>query len=278
MDCVRAAGVDVSDWANWEGGARKASRNPRYCYEWSFIEPGRVVVLNLWFRNMRVSGGRIVQTHNFLQGAREAQKGNWVSRNRKMHRAVTTAWEDSLPVRVIVCDGEMRGRLDPELRASKVTARVLDPEPWAVTSLDTESGAVELGRGTSPRRRSPTPTAAQTLFPDEAALPTSYPEGARKAVTVNGIERDPRARRECIRYFGLRCQVCDLLFTERYGPLGQNFIHVHHIKPLGGTALPRRTDPTKDLVPVCPNCHAMLHQRTPPMSLAALRKQLLADA
>ena len=24
-------------------------------------------------------------------------------------------------------------------------------------------------------------------------------------------------------------------------------------------------DPVKDLIPVCPNCHAMLHRKTPPL-------------
>jgi 5-methylcytosine-specific restriction protein A len=28
-----------------------------------------------------------------------------------------------------------------------------------------------------------------------------------------------------------------------------------------------KVDPIKDLRPVCPNCHAMLHQKTPPFSI-----------
>lgn len=31
MDFVRDAGVDVSDWRNYEGGV--AAANPKYCYE-----------------------------------------------------------------------------------------------------------------------------------------------------------------------------------------------------------------------------------------------------
>ena len=40
MDLVKLAGVDVSDWANFKG--KHASTNPKYCYEWSFIEPGKL--------------------------------------------------------------------------------------------------------------------------------------------------------------------------------------------------------------------------------------------
>ena len=279
IDCVRNADVDVTDWANFKGGARNAGRNPRYCYEWSFIEPGRTVALSLWYRDMKVARGKIVQRHNFLEGARRSEKANWIGRNRKMHRAVTTAWEDRLPVRVIVCDGLMRGSQDPEGRPSEVKARVLDPEAWAVTSLDPATGEVILTRGArAPRSPAVGPRTAKEWFPDESALPGKFLEGGRKQVTVNGIERDARARRECVRYYGHRCLVCDLLFSERYGALGQDFIHVHHLRPLGTSLKRRVTDPTKDLVPICPNCHAMLHQRTPPLSIAALRRLVRSNA
>lgn len=279
IDCVREAGIDVSDWSNWKHGASRASQNPRYCYEWSFIEPGHAVALNLWFSNMRIEGGRIVQRHNFLEGVRNSGKSNWVSRNRKMHRAVSTAYEDGLPVRVIVCDGVMRGRQDPQQRPSSVNARILDPVAWAVSSLDYSTGDVLLTRGVRPGRAAASPqTNKREWYPDEASLPAVHTEGGRKSVIVNAVERDPRARRECLRFFGHRCQVCDLLFEERYGDVGQGFIHVHHIKPLGSSKGPRTVDPTKDLVPVCPNCHAMLHQRTPPLSVTKLRKLLRAGA
>ena len=45
MDAVSAAGIDVSDWANYEGGEHKAAANPKYCYEWSFVEPNKFIVL-----------------------------------------------------------------------------------------------------------------------------------------------------------------------------------------------------------------------------------------
>ena|SRR6266516_2522854 len=53
MDLVTEAGVDVSDWKNVKGGAQRAHVNPKYCYEWSFVQPRKVVVLNLWHSQLR---------------------------------------------------------------------------------------------------------------------------------------------------------------------------------------------------------------------------------
>ena len=56
-----------------------------------------------------------------------------------------------------------------------------------------------------------------------------------------------------------------------YGDIGRGYIHVHHVKPLASAETSRTVDAAKDLVPVCPNCHAMLHQRTPPLEIEQLR-------
>ncbi|EHY9858309.1 HNH endonuclease, partial [Vibrio parahaemolyticus] len=64
-------------------------------------------------------------------------------------------------------------------------------------------------------------------------------------------------------------------FSEVYGEIGKNFIHVHHIKPLAGISEEYAVEPTKDLVPVCPNCHAMLHTQNPPLSIDELKSILV---
>jgi 5-methylcytosine-specific restriction protein A len=56
--------------------------------------------------------------------------------------------------------------------------------------------------------------------------------------------------------------------------LGQGFIHVHHLKELASIAKEYEVDPIKDLRPVCPNCHAMLHQRKPALTISKLRQLL----
>jgi 5-methylcytosine-specific restriction enzyme A len=100
----------------------------------------------------------------------------------------------------------------------------------------------------------------ENLFPDELRRGQTYPEGAKKQVLVNAFERDARARKACIALFGSKCAVCDFDFESVYGELGHEFIHVHHRRPMASISAPYKVDPETDLIPVCPNCHAMLHR------------------
>lgn len=72
-------------------------------------------------------------------------------------------------------------------------------------------------------------------------------------------ERNPYARERCIEYHGTSCQICGFDFQEVYGELGNGFIHVHHIVPLHTINAQHEVNYQEDLIPVCPNCHAMLH-------------------
>jgi predicted HNH restriction endonuclease len=98
-----------------------------------------------------------------------------------------------------------------------------------------------------------------------------YREGAVRQVLVNAYERDRSARQACITHYGLACVACGLRFEERYGALGAGFIHVHHVVPLSELGPDYKLDPVRDLRPVCPNCHAMLHRQRPPFSIETLR-------
>ena len=57
----------------------------------------------------------------------------------------------------------------------------------------------------------------------------------------------------------LPISICGFNFLERYGEIGRGFIHVHHVNPLSQTG-EQIVDPKTDLVPVCPNCHSMIHR------------------
>jgi len=100
---------------------------------------------------------------------------------------------------------------------------------------------------------------------------TQFKEGSVRRITINAYERDPKAREACIRHHGTTCNVCKMDFEERYGSIGRDFIHVHHKRPLSNLRENYKVDPKKDLVPVCPNCHAMLHRRSPPYDVEQLR-------
>jgi hypothetical protein len=99
-------------------------------------------------------------------------------------------------------------------------------------------------------------------------------EGAIKRITVNAYERNAAARKKCISYYGLKCSICSFDFERVYGTIGTDFIHVHHLKQLSEIKGQYAVDPIIDLVPVCPNCHAMLHRREPPFSIQELKSIL----
>lgn len=96
-------------------------------------------------------------------------------------------------------------------------------------------------------------------------------EGESVKIAVNGYERNSDARRKCIEHYGAHCQACGVDFGKKYGPLGQGYIHVHHIKPIHECGGAYMVDPVKDLIPVCANCHAMIHRRTIPLTVEDLR-------
>lgn len=96
-------------------------------------------------------------------------------------------------------------------------------------------------------------------------------EGVGKTVVVNAYERNSKARQLCILHYGLDCSVCELNFEKVYGEIGQGYMHVHHLRPLSSIGVSYEVDPIKDLRPVCPNCHAMLHKKEPPYTIHELR-------
>jgi putative restriction endonuclease len=108
------------------------------------------------------------------------------------------------------------------------------------------------------------------LTTEEATL-ARYPEGALRSVTVNAYERNPRARADCIAHYGPTCRACEFDFAKYYGPIGAGYIHVHHVRDLASIGKEYHVDPIKDLSPVCPNCHAMLHTERPAMTIETLR-------
>jgi len=97
-------------------------------------------------------------------------------------------------------------------------------------------------------------------------------EGARHQITVNAYERNSKARIKCIKHYGAKCIVCDFNFYDRYGDAGKGFIHVHHIVPLNEIDNEYKVDPISDLIPVCPNCHAIIHRKKPAYTIEEIKK------
>ena len=97
-------------------------------------------------------------------------------------------------------------------------------------------------------------------------------DGAKKISKHVRYERNLHNRREAIRIQGHKCKICNFDFNEVYGKeIAENYIEVHHIKQVAeGEQI---VDPAKDLLPVCANCHRMLHRRRDNnMSIVELRQ------
>lgn len=116
-------------------------------------------------------------------------------------------------------------------------------------------------------------------YPDEAETDTkTYPEAAKKTVIVNAYERNPAARAACLEYYKeARCQICTMNFEEIYGSFAKDFIHVHHVIPLSQLPENYQVNPKTDLIPVCPNCHAMLHRSEKGIPMSVDRLKLLIE-
>lgn len=111
-------------------------------------------------------------------------------------------------------------------------------------------------------------------MPEEVLYPEKYIEGTSRTVAINAYERNAKARAACIRHYGTTCVVCGFNFQNFYGKIGAGIIHVHHLIPLSAIKGRYKLDPIKDLRPVCPNCHAIIHSTQPPLTIEQLKEHL----
>lgn len=260
MDLVEEAGVDVSDWKNYKGGEARAASNPRYCYKWSFVEPNKVVVLNLWHESMEQCDGVLVRNLNQRHLAHKFQQLTprrtvWESRALEMDGAIQTAVKHNLPVRVIVCAGERRD-IESGGKASQVNRRLLDPVPWAVTAYDQASGQCTLTRGAVP-----------CGYVDQfVVVPDADQKPVKHEVSGLAYDRSPEVRRLVLLRAKGFCEFC--AETGFKTTDGRVYLETHHVISLseGGP------DNIGNVVALCPNHHKEAHYGA---SGAEIRKALL---
>lgn len=99
-------------------------------------------------------------------------------------------------------------------------------------------------------------------------------EGRAFSVQATAYERNPIARKQCVTHYGASCCVCGFDFGATYGNPAKNYIHIHHLTPMAAISEEYVIDPIKDLRPVCPNCHAVIHLHDPPYSIQEVRNML----
>jgi len=100
-------------------------------------------------------------------------------------------------------------------------------------------------------------------------------EGKERSRIQTYYERNPRLRVQAIKIHGTKCFICGFEFSKKYGPFGEGYIEIHHLIPHSSIKGEREIDPQKDLIPVCSNCHRMIHKpRDTWLSIVEMQKMI----
>ena len=254
IDLVRTAGVDVSDWANFKGGRSRAAANPKYCYEWAFVVPRKLVVLNIWHDHIKEGrdGVLFLELNNRAFGSQ--REGVERVRALRTVEAIQTAVKDKLSVRIIVLDGRRRNIKNPGERSSHVAKRLLDPVVWTVTAYDNKTGQSTLTRGSH-------------YFIDQFSIeetPDRKPE--RREVSGQAFIRSSTVRANVLIRANGKCEWCGQLgFSTTDGGI---YLETHHVIPLSENG----SDVESNVAALCPNHHREAHHGK---CRDAMRKKLL---
>lgn len=113
---------------------------------------------------------------------------------------------------------------------------------------------------------------ASISFNDNAEV-VAEEEGTYLTSLTTRYERNPRLRKQAIAIHGAVCKACGFDAKKVYGDAYDGMIHIHHLNPLSEVATRHSVDPEVDLIPLCPNCHAVVHhKKNKLLSLEELKK------
>ncbi|WP_262977490.1 HNH endonuclease, partial [Pseudoalteromonas haloplanktis] len=213
-DILTALEFDMADWSeSLTNKERSPSSNPKYCYNWSFVrDDKKVIVLFLWYEEMRIINGRIYQEHSFKKYAEEQEKGR-KKRSLEIDYAIGLAYEKKLSIDVVICQGNENTK--------GVLKRELDQEKWFVTGYDDKTGACIIERGNSYQ-----PSKLADQFDANNIKNPKY------EYEKYGVEyaRSSVIRRKVLLRSNGKCEYClsDGFITNS----GDKYLETHHILPL----------------------------------------------
>ena len=114
------------------------------------------------------------------------------------------------------------------------------------------------------------PDVSSTLQPDEEEEEKQRLEGRMTEAKVLRRQRNRQARQQCLEASGYKCYICGFDFEKTYGEIGKGFLEVHHKRPIS-TYDEEHEIPQSELVPLCSNCHSMVHRRKEAMDVDELK-------
>lgn len=227
-----------------------------WTWSWSFVnEKEKVVIFGAWDMNTVGSTSLI-----FCQNWEISRKGNKQPAYAQSREHIRLIEEEGYQLKTFL----MKYSAEKEDKDGTGPAKIGDFVPQI-----TSKSLVKVGDSWYA-----SDDALSNTLPEEIEPKETYFEGASKKISVNIYERNPEARAKCINYYGYICSICSFDFEKFYGQIGKNYIHVHHIIPLSEIGKEYELNPVKDLIPVCPNCHAIIHKTHPALTVEQLREHL----
>jgi 5-methylcytosine-specific restriction protein A len=149
MSLLQQAGVGVSDWKNYRG--RSPAANPKYCYNWSFAEPDKLVAVCIWHSSIRIQDEMLVCSlkPRIPTGLSPTSEAIWKRRSDALLDDLSLSYRQRLPLRAIILEGDQFNK-EKNPKASKVKLRLLDTTPWAVVEHEPARREFLLVRGADP--------------------------------------------------------------------------------------------------------------------------------
>ncbi|MBO5930993.1 MAG: HNH endonuclease [Clostridia bacterium] len=104
-----------------------------------------------------------------------------------------------------------------------------------------------------------------------------YGEGKRQLKQHIVSERNPMLVQAAKKKFKqehsgkLFCEICGFDFFSTYGDIGEDYIEVHHKKPVSKMKEGEKTK-IQDVAVVCSNCHKIIHRKKPWLTIEQVKK------
>lgn len=249
-------------WTWLDQAVDQLSATGRYSEKWSCashksIRVGdRAFLLRLGSEPKGIMGSGLIATRPFLSP-------HWDGSGRRVERVVI----------------DFDALLHPD-KGPLLDIKVLNQGSLAVQTWTPQSSGISIRQSILPELEAKwfeflaSNGEGQNYFEGIGESGNGFFEGAQTRAESSRYERNPHARRACLEHYGLSCVICGFNFERHYGELGSGYIHVHHLRPVSVAGGRVSVDPIKDLRPVCPNCHAMLHRSAPPLGLDDLESRI----
>jgi len=108
---------------------------------------------------------------------------------------------------------------------------------------------------------------------ERASVHSTYAEGQRATKEVTFFTRNANLAEATKKHYDYTCQLCGykpaVLFGDKMRSIG---LDCHHLNPLSERSIPQNESTLADVTVLCANCHRLVHNHQPAMSLEQAKK------